>query len=149
MNQQYLIPPQSDGQPVKEEKTFRRDMKLLLRHRDWGWNVPAEDIDFLEYDERKAIALFEYKRTTDLATCKVNIGEANIQALIDLANKASVPIFCTFYNPNLKWYRVFPLNEQAQKKGPPQGIIAESKYVDFLYWLRGRQIPEGIRHKLW
>jgi len=148
MNQQYLIPPQNNDQPVKGEQTFWRDMKLLLRHRAWGWDVPAEDIDFLEYDERKAIALFEYKKTTDLATCKANIN-ANIQALINLGDRASLPVFCTFYTTNLKWYRVFPLNQYAKETGPPDGIISEYKYVDFLYWLRGRSIPEGIKGKLW
>ncbi len=34
-------------QPVKDEITFERDMGLLLRHRKWGFNVPAVDIDAL------------------------------------------------------------------------------------------------------
>jgi len=58
-------------------------------------------------------------------------------------------VFCAFYTHNLKWYRVFALNDSANKQGPPSDIIPEGKYVDFLYWLRGRRMPEGIREKLW
>jgi len=148
MEQPYLIPPtKSIEPPVPDERTFQRDMKLLLRHRQWGFNVPAEDIDFIEYDNRKAIALVEYKRAYDLASCHPNL-DANLEALIDLGNKASLPVFCTFYK-SLRWYRVFPLNKFAKDKGPPDGILSEHKYVDFLYWLRGRQMPDHIRERLW
>ncbi len=134
-----------DGQPVKDEVTFERGMGLLLRHREWGFNVPAVDIDFLEYDNKKAIALVEYKRSGDPATSKINLNEANIQALIDLGSRASVPIFCTFYSRNLKRYRVFPLNNIAVRRAPPEGLLTERKYVDFLYRLRGRGVPDWIK----
>jgi len=149
MKQSYLIPPADNQEPdVPDERTFQRDMKLLVRHRQWGFNMPAVDIDFLEYDNRKSIALVEYKRAADLARCYPELN-TNLQALIDLGNRASLPVFCTFYNPNLKWYRIFPVNENAKEKGTPGGILSEYKYVDFLYWLKGRQMPEHIREKLW
>ena len=47
--QPKLWQPQINLEPdVKREVTFWRDLKLLARHRDWGFNVPGEDIDFLE-----------------------------------------------------------------------------------------------------
>lgn len=149
MQQPYLMPQYNDDPPVKEERTFHRDMKLSQRHRDWGFDVPAVDIDFLEYDNGKAVALVEYKRVQDLAKCNPNPNTANMQALIDLGNRALVPVFCVFYTYKLKWYRVFPINELAKNQSPPNDIIPEQKYVDFLYWIRGRCIPEGIREKLW
>lgn len=150
MKQPYLFRPIANPEPpIPDERTFERDMKLLLRHRQWGFNIPAVDIDFLEYDNRKSIALVEYKRAPDLARCNANPANANLQALVDLGNRASIPVFCTFYNPNLKWYRIFPLNETAKKKAPPDGIVSEHKYVGFLYWLKGREIPDHIREKLW
>jgi len=149
MEQPYLFAPKANPEPpVPDERTFQRDMKLLLRHRQWGFNIPAVDIDFLEYDNRKSVALIEYKRASDLAECNPNLTDANLQALVDLGDRASIPVFCTFYK-SLKWYRVFPVNEIAKQKGPPEGILSEYKYVDFLYWLKGRQMPDHIREKLW
>lgn len=132
-------------QPVKDEITFQRDMKLLRRHRKWGWNVPAVDIDFLEYDERKAVALVEYKKAQSPGASAVDFKQANIQAFIDLGNRASIPVFCVFYTPDLKWYRVLPLNNIAVRRDPPVGIITEQRYVDFLYRLRGRDVPHWVR----
>ena len=149
MKQPYLFPPKENHEPpVPDERTFQRDMKLLLRHRQWGFNIPAVDIDFLEYDNRKSVALVEYKKAQDLAQCSPALTDANLQALVDLGDRARIPVFCTFYK-GLKWYRVFPVNEFAKQKGPPDGILSEYKYVDFLYWLKGRQMPEHIREKLW
>lgn len=146
MNQPYLIPPNSNEQPVKEESTFQRDMHLLLRHRSWGFDVPATDIDFLEYDNAKAIALVEYKRTQDLNACTPRDG-ANLEALADLGDRAELPVFVTFYNQTLAWYRIFPVNAHAVNTGPPEGILPEIKYIDFLYWLRGREIPDEVAER--
>lgn len=150
MEQPYLIKPlESSEPPVKEEVTFRRDMELLKRHRDWGFNVPAEDIDFLEYDERKAIALVEYKRRINLEEVSADLSDANIQALMDLGNRASIPVFSAFYTPDRKRFRVFGLNDRGKGYGPPREVISEYKYVDFLYWVRGRTMPKEIGEKLW
>jgi len=150
MKQAYLIEPIESSQPlVKGEVTFWRDMKLLQRHRDWGWNVPAEDIDFLEYDERKAIALIEYKRRVNLDKVLPDLNGANIQALINLGDRAAVPAFCVFYAPSRKWFRVFGLNSLGKRHQPRPEILSEYEYVDFLYWIRGRTIPKDIAKKLW
>ena len=47
---------------VKEERSGWRDEMLSQRHRDWGFNCPAIDIDFLliEYNSAKVKALVEY-----------------------------------------------------------------------------------------
>lgn len=140
---------------VKEEKTCWRDLVLLKRHRVWGWDCPAEDIDFLEYDNRKAVALIEYKRQIgDLENCYIPKGKeenvANLEALIDLANKASLPAFITFYHQSGKtwWFHILPLNDIATKADPPPGIVNEYKYVEFLYWLRHKAIPESTKQRL-
>ncbi len=138
---------------VKKEHTSRRDMKLLKRHRDWGMHLNQEDIDFLEYDApTQLIALVEYKTTLHLKEARLpKSGEenyANLIAMSTLANRAQLPLFLVFYNPDLKYWRIFSVNESANRKGPPEGVIIEYKYVDFLYWLRKRQLPEDIRQRL-
>jgi hypothetical protein len=44
---------------VKKERSGWRDLELSGRHRRWGWDCPAVDLDFLflEYDKGKAVAL--------------------------------------------------------------------------------------------
>lgn len=149
MQQPYLIPPMENPEPpIPEERSFHRDIGLLVRHRQWGFNMPAVDIDFLEYDERKSIALVEYKRSLDLANSKPNLADSNLQALIDLADRASLPVFCTFYSPNYNWYRAFPVNGIAEQQAPPDRVLSEYEWVDFLHWLKGRQIPEYLEQKL-
>lgn len=45
------------------ERSGWRDMELSGRHRIWGFNCPAVDLDFLmvEYNLGIAIAVVEYK----------------------------------------------------------------------------------------
>lgn len=144
---QLVFFDEQQAKEAKGERTYRRDMKLLLRHREWGFDCPAEDIDFLEYNNRKAVALVEYKASYELDNVQPNKNEANLQALCDLGNRASIPVFVVFYRPNLHAFRVFALNELAAKQ-VPEGVLSEYKYVDFLYWLKGRRMPESLRSHL-
>jgi len=47
---------------VRPERTGWRDLELSKRHRQWGWDCPGIDLDFLflEYDRGKAVAIVEY-----------------------------------------------------------------------------------------
>jgi len=144
--------PTNDNK-VKLEHTSRRDMKLLKRHRLWGMYLNQEDIDFLEYDKPTyLIALIEYKTTLLLKDARLpQAGEenyANLIAMTTLANKAQLPFFLVFYNPDLKFWRMFSANEIAKKNKPPEGVVTEYKYVEFLYWLRGRALPDEIKSLL-
>lgn len=137
--------------PVIQERTSYRDLSFLRRHRDWGWNCPGEDIDFIEYDHKLAVALVEYKMRYNLQTCNTpkesDKGYSNLVALIDLGNKASLPVFLVFYKH--KWnFRISPLNHYATTKQPPEGILSELQFVQFLYQLRSRELPNEIKAKL-
>jgi hypothetical protein len=101
---------------VKEERTGERDMELSLLHRKWGWDVPTVDIDFLEYDRANPIALIEYKGREDWETATVPRNSANLKALIKLAVRAKVPVFCVFYKPDHSMFRVIDLNSHPWAK---------------------------------
>lgn len=125
---------------VKPEKTGKRDLALNDRHRTWGWNVPAEDLDFLEYDNKKAVALVEYKKEN---APLVPSSDANLLALCDLADRAGIPAFVVRYAVDFSWWTVRALNEIARSIIPrPLVKIPESEYVEFLYKIRGRRKPE-------
>lgn len=125
---------------VKEERTGWRDLKLSERHRLWGWDCPAIDIDFLvlEYDKGKAVALVEYKH--ELAPPQ-HASHPSYQALIDLGNRAKLPVFACRYATNFSWWRVVPLNSKAKEVLPTIEVMTEAEWVAFLYRLRGYEPP--------
>jgi len=139
---------------TKPEKTSQRDMKLSGRHRLYGLHINQEDIDFLEYDEPgNLIALIEYKLTMDINNARPpRMGESNYSNLVsleELGNRASIPVFLTFYNPDFKYWKIFPINRFALKASPPKEKITEYSYVTFLHWLRKREVPESVKQYLY
>ncbi len=128
---------------VKQERTGWRDEKLSERHRSWGWDCPAIDIDFLmvEYDEGKSLAIVEYKNENATPQKRTH---ASYQALIDLGNRACLPVFFVRYATDFSWWKVTALNEYAEEFVPKTIKITEKEWVEILYSLRGRKLP-----KLW
>jgi hypothetical protein len=131
---------------VKRERTGWRDLGLSERHRKWGWNVPAVDIDFyLEYDNGKPAGLIEYKAQTAPAVDPAR--DRNSQALVNLADAARIPQFGVRYARDFSWWIVSPLNARAQQWVPAaHQEMTEREYVAFLYRLRGyRDLPHTVR----
>lgn len=122
---------------VREERTGWRDEGLSQRHRNWGYDCPAVDIDFLliEYDNSMPVALVEYKN--EQAQCP-NFQNASYQAIINLGDMANIPVFSVRYSSDFSWWEVYPLNSLAADNGYGMFELTEKQYVSFLYRLRGR-----------
>jgi len=124
------------------ERTGWRDQSLSLRHREWGFNCPATDIDlFLEYDNKKAAAIVEYKHERAIPQM---LSDPSNAALIDLGTRAGVPVFACRYTDNLSRFTAVPLNEAATKILPERQTMPESEWVKLLYRLRGRETPQHV-----
>ncbi|MBQ3454982.1 MAG: hypothetical protein IJG36_00975 [Synergistaceae bacterium] len=124
---------------VKQERTFWRDAGLSQRHRQWGWDCPMMDIDFLalEYDKGEPAVLVEYKNEhaeTQYAS------HPSYQALIKLGNKAGLPVIACRYSDDYTKWRVVPLNAKAAEFVPESKILNEYEWVNLLYQIRGREI---------
>ena len=135
---------------VRQEGTGWRDESLSRRHRLWGYDCPAMDIDFLmvEYDRFIPKALIDYKCNSDL-----KIGEAGFRVLNNLGNMAHIPAFWVRYNPDLTEFTVNPINELAKnifyhsESGQIRRVfvlntnitLTESRFVGFLMFLRSKQ----------
>lgn len=132
---------------VRIERTGWRDLELSQRHRQWGWNCPAVDLDFLflEYDNGKATAVVEYKNERAAA---VNAVHPTYQALIDLGNRAQVPVFVVRYSSDFSRWLVSPMNRHAREHMQSATAMSEAQYVAFLYRVRGRDVPSGLIEKL-
>lgn len=132
----------SDRQ-VRQERTGWRDLALSRRHRRWGWDCPAVDLDFLflEYDKGKAVALVEYKHENAAPQYATH---PTYQAMIDLGNRAGIPVFGCRYAADFSWYKVTGLNTEARKWINGQVKITEREWVTFLYRIRGYELPQAI-----
>ena len=138
---------------TQNEQHFKRDWLISQKHRSWGFNVPAVDIDFLlvEYDNRKAVALVEYRHYNGT----VRTDSANILAVVDLADRAGLPFFCVQYRYDTDdgtiWkeaplgtparFRIIPMNPIAEGiygNWEDKGFMLEARYVAWLHRIRGR-----------
>ena len=131
---------------VKPEKTAWRDEKISARHRQWGFDCPAVDIDFavIEYSNGDAFAIVDYKREG----AKVTIAHPTNKALSGLYRKTCddpptfelIPAWLARYWPETWAFRVACLNPPAFKlfRTERQVVeLTESEYVSRLWEARG------------
>lgn len=119
----------------EHERTGWRDEAISKKHRDWGFNCPCADIDFLavEYNVGKPVALVEYKHEMVHVP---NFDHATYRALTALANAAKLPFMVVFYHPDDWWFTVHPMNEIAQRFYDDAQTMSELEFVKSLYNLR-------------
>jgi hypothetical protein len=123
---------------VRKERTGWRDEALGRRHRKWGYDCPAVDVDFLmiEYDQGKPVALVEYKNEhADPQDPK----RPSYRAMSDLGTRGNIPVFAVRYTDDLSSFTVTWLNNIRRRD---RFETNEEGYVRFLYNLRGRQVPQ-------
>lgn len=128
---------------VRPERTGWRDEALSRRHRRWGWDCPAVDLDFLflEYDRGKASAIVEYKNEH---AAPQYASHPTYQAMIDLGNRAGVPVIACRYSDDFSIWKVVPLNDAAKKIVPDRLELNEQGWVKLLYKIRGYEVPQGV-----
>lgn len=143
---------------VKPEFTGWRDEALSRRHRLWGFDCPVVDIDFMmhEYDYGNPVAIIDYKHeTAPQITFKNNNG---LVANRNLCNAAGIYFFVVRYCRRTinGWrqyrFKVFSGNEKARELLNSMGangvIVDEEWFVEFLYSLRGREVPTEVLNKI-
>jgi hypothetical protein len=137
--------------PVKPEHTGWRDAALSRRHREWGYDAPFSDIDWMgfEFSQSKVMAIFEYKRQP--LDWPPDLKHPTMVALRDLADRAGLPLFVVRYSKDLHWYEPVCASNVAHQGWAAyhRSRMDEAHYVAFLYELRARCVPESIAAKLW
>jgi hypothetical protein len=126
------------------ERTGWRDEELSRRHREWGPNCPAMDLDFvlLEYDNATPKALIEYKNSH---VENIDITRSSYTALIKLADNykdGPLPCLIAVYETKLWTFKVYPLNKPARKhyEHCAGKTITERRFVHSIILLRGRAL---------
>jgi hypothetical protein len=128
---------------VRKERTGWRDEAISRRHREWGYDLPITNIDFLvvDYDRAKPVAIIEYKHERALLS---NTSSASYRAIGELCNLANIPFFVVQYKGDFTIWTLIPVNKKAREIIGETKKLSEYDYVDFLYKLRGRVMPDNI-----
>lgn len=130
---------------VRQERTGWRDEGLSLRHRDWGYDVPAVDLDFLllEYDRAKPVAVVEYKHER---AAPVRTANTSFSAMRELADRAGVLFLYVRYKGDFSRFDVSAQNSAARaalgvNSGQPV-LMSEEEYVAFLHRVRREAVHD-------
>ena len=128
---------------VVPERSGWRDLALSERHRRWGWDCPAVDLDFLflEYDQGHPVAIVEYKNEHARPQWP---SHPTYLAMRELGTRAGIPVFGVRYADDFSWWRVSPLNILAKTWAPAQVQMTERGWVGLLYTIRGRSTPADL-----
>lgn len=132
---------------VREERTQWRDQWISQRHRMWGTDCPAADIDFLavEYNLAVPVAIVDYKA---FQPRDIDLKGASFRALSWLADMAGIPFMVVFYDTNTAVFTVLPVNGAAKRLYREYQVMSEQEYVASLYTLRKRSIPMSLLARL-
>lgn len=136
-----------NNQGVRNERSGWRDMELSQRHRRWGFNCPAVDLDFLmvEYNTGKPAGLVEYKH---YQAQKPNMQHPTYRALEYLANGRDLPFLVAFYWPVIWAFRIIPVNQVAKLHFKENEELSEREFVERLYKIRSLVVEEYVLRNL-
>tara|TARA_R100001224_G_C4024744_1_gene150531 strand:- start:2043 stop:2558 length:516 start_codon:yes stop_codon:yes gene_type:complete len=152
--------PANRNHESKQEIHGFRDESISRRHREYGIEISATDIDFvlLEFKTEpdgtyrkgkyKSIpkGLFEYKHWN--ANRHSAINNASNKALYKLAEWSGLPFFICFYDPDIWCFDVYPFGKKAEHYVERPQRFSEQNFVRLLYKIRMRPPKESIIRKL-
>ena len=144
---------------VSKKRNHWRDEAFSERHRLWGRDCPAQDLDgiasacglqdgWVEYDDYRPVALLELKKWP----AQIRMNSAQVRVLRNLADMAGLPAYAVqfWYSEDKEtWhFRATSLNSLAVKDfGPDVQVGGERTFVHWLYSLRGREAPRELLRK--
>lgn len=134
---------------VRQERTGWRDAEISARHRKYGFDCPAVDLDFLlcEYSFSKPVALIEYKH---YQAQPPDLTHPTYQTLAKLASgyQRPLPFLVAFYWPGIWSYRVLPVTPEALKYFVVNQQCTEREFVTALYKMRDFVLTEHLARML-
>lgn len=128
----------------RPEMSFRRDMSFHVARRKFGYNIPATDIDFLEYDNLEPVLLWEAKSTR--SQWRSGVRTASMVVQWKLARMANVPYAVVEHNDDWSMLIVCEVDDWEDKVPI---IVNEQKmtlkqFVTWLYEIRDREIESEL-----
>lgn len=134
---------------VRQERSGWRDEWISERHRHWGYNCPAVDVDFVmvEYNQGTPVALVEYKADGNTYVAR-NMNHPTLKAIRILADNSKIPFLLVSYAKDPSWFRLTPANSFARKRFAAPVVMSEREYVGALYALRHMKLPDDLAQQL-
>lgn len=125
------------------ERTTFNNEDIWQRLKRYGLYKNETDIGFLtfEHEDGKMIAIIEYKK--EIAQTQY-ASHPTYRAVIDLGERARIPVIVCRYNSDFSTWRAVPLNAEARKIIPNRTEYDELGWVKELYRMRGREVPEEV-----
>jgi hypothetical protein len=123
------------------ERSHWRDEQISKRHRAWGFNCPAVDLDFmlLEFNHGVPVAVVDYKHHAKADPLE-GLHENAVKALSGLYDEAGaqLPFFVTRYWPQTWAFKALPMNDRAAAWLPAKQWtpMSEQQWVTGLYKMR-------------
>lgn len=134
------------------ERSGWRDRELSQRHRRWGFNCPAVDLDFLmvEYHLGVPVAVVDYKHHKHHQGRDITIDHPNYVAAGNLYDKHQnqLPLFIARYWPATWAIEALPVNESACKWFEGWRPMTERQWVTGLHKLRHLTVDEWVLRNL-
>jgi hypothetical protein len=65
--------------------------------------------------------------------------------LVDLGNRAGIPVFGVRYATDFSWYKITSLNVNARKWVSVPTQLSEIEFVRLLHKMRGYDLPDDFR----
>lgn len=130
---------------MRREETFERDMTFHVNRRRYGKNVPATDIDFLEYDHHIPVLLWEAK--SHRSKWKEGRRTSSMRAQWKLAQMAGIDYAVVEHTDDWSAIAVYTIGSWEKQKPIIANEIHMSlpQFVKWLYIIRGREMPQVIR----
>lgn len=136
---------------ISPERRVMADRELSDRHREWGHDCPAVDLDFLlcEYNHGAPVAVVDYKHfAADLSRTNQRT-YTTLGRLYD-EHGHQLPFFIARYWPGIWAFKVHAENEAAREwlgrneAGAGEwAAFTEQEYVSALYRLRKDALSVG------
>ena len=114
---------------------------MQKRHRKYGYNAPACDIDCIQYDRGRPVAVIEWKHWKARLP---NLDHPTARVKQTVASALEVPLFYQRVWPDQHWECfVTPVGALAEQYIEPGGVlITERDWVELLYAVRSRPYPD-------
>jgi hypothetical protein len=132
---------------VSPEQRMALDRALSDRHRKWGTECPAVDMDFVlcEFNHGHAVAIIDYKHHAASLGNTNDLSYEALKYLSDTRTRRWLPFVVARYWPDLWAFQVTALNPPAVKWLSSAGPVdyTEQQFVRKLYALRKEVLSRG------
>ena len=129
----------------RREYSHSRDMTFHVNRRNYGKNIPATDLDFVEFDNLEPVLIWEAK--SHMSHWKQGRRTASMLVQWKIAQRAGIKYRVIEHNDDWSIIRSYKILswDRLKPNVVEIGTYTLPKFVEALYKIRGREKPEWIK----